>query len=113
MTEVLKEKVTAVKTTDRLTTSPACLVVGEYDMGLQMRRLLEQAGQKLPESKPSLEINPDHPIVVKMDSEADEERFSDMAWLLLEQATLSEGGQLEDPATFVSRMNKLIVQLSQ
>ncbi|MCZ2722949.1 molecular chaperone HtpG [Marinomonas sp. 15G1-11] len=113
MTEVLKEKVTAVKTTDRLTSSPACLVVGEYDMGLQMRRLLEQAGQQLPESKPSLEINPEHPIVVKMDVESDEERFTDMAWLLFEQATLSEGGQLEDPATFVSRMNKLIVQLSQ
>ncbi|MFT2109735.1 molecular chaperone HtpG [Marinomonas sp. 2405UD68-3] len=113
MTEILKDQVTDVKTTDRLTSSPACLVVGEYDMGLQMRRLLEQAGQNLPESKPSLEINPEHPIVVKMDSESDEERFSDMAWLLFEQATLSEGGQLEDPATFVNRMNKLIVQLSK
>ncbi len=113
MAEILKDQVTAVNTTDRLTSSPACLVVGEYDMGLQMRRLLEQAGQNLPESKPSLEINPEHPIVVKMDGESDEERFSDMAWLLFEQATLSEGGQLEDPATFVNRMNKLIVQLSK
>ncbi|ADZ91178.1 molecular chaperone HtpG [Marinomonas mediterranea] len=113
MKAVLEEQVTDVTSTDRLTNSPACLVVGEYDMGLQMRRLLEQAGQAMPESKPSLEINPDHPIVVKMDSEADEERFSDMAWLLFEQATLSEGGQLDDPASFVSRMNKLIVQLSQ
>ena len=113
MKTVLEEKVTGVNTTDRLTNSPACLVVGEYDMGLQMRRLLEQAGQSLPESKPTLEVNPDHPIVAKMDAETDEERFSDMAWLLFEQATLSEGGQLEDPATFVSRMNKLIVQLSK
>lgn len=113
MKTVLDDKVAAVNTTDRLTNSPACLVVGEYDMGLQMRRLLEQAGQKLPDSKPTLEINPDHPIVVKMDAEADEDRFADMAWLLFEQATLSEGGHLEDPATFVSRMNKLIVQLSQ
>ncbi|MEO9654712.1 molecular chaperone HtpG [Marinomonas sp.] len=113
MKTVLEEKVAGVNTTDRLTNSPACLVVGEYDMGLQMRRLLEQAGQSLPESKPTLEVNPDHPIVAKMDAEADEERFSDMAWLLFEQATLSEGGQLEDPATFVSRMNKLIVQLSK
>ncbi|MFD1383979.1 molecular chaperone HtpG [Rhodanobacter aciditrophus] len=112
MTAVLSEKVTSVNSTDRLTNSPACLVVGEFDMGLQMRRLLEQAGQQLPESKPSLEVNPDHPIVQKMDAESDEDRFSDMAWLLYEQATLAEGGQLDDPATFVSRMNKLIVQMS-
>ncbi|RDL45845.1 molecular chaperone HtpG [Marinomonas piezotolerans] len=112
MKTILEEKVTSVNSTDRLTNSPACLVVGEFDMGLQMRRLLEQAGQQLPESKPSLEINPDHPIVQKMDSETDEDRFSDMAWLLYEQATLAEGGQLDDPATFVTRMNKLIVQMS-
>ncbi|MDB4837002.1 molecular chaperone HtpG [Marinomonas sp.] len=113
MKDVLSEQVTGVNSTDRLTNSPACLVVGEYDMGLQMRRLLEQAGQQLPDSKPTLEVNPDHPIVTKMNDESDEERFADMAWLLFEQATLSEGGQLEDPATFVSRMNKLIVQLSK
>ncbi|GAB3476088.1 molecular chaperone HtpG [Marinomonas epiphytica] len=113
MKAVLEEQVAGVNTTDRLTNSPACLVVGEYDMGLQMRRLLEQAGQSLPESKPTLEVNPDHPIVAKMDAESDEDRFADMAWLLFEQATLSEGGQLDDPATFVSRMNKLIVQLSK
>lgn len=113
MKTVLEDKVASVDSTDRLTNSPACLVVGEHDMGLQMRRILEQAGQQLPESKPSLEINPEHPIVVKMDQESDDERFADMSWLLFEQATLSEGGQLDDPATFVSRMNKLIVQLSQ
>ena len=113
MKTVLSEQVAEVSSTDRLTNSPACLVVGEHDMGLQMRRLLEQAGQQLPDSKPTLEINPEHPIVVKMDAESDDERFADMTWLLFEQATLSEGGQLEDPATFVSRMNKLIVQLSQ
>ena len=113
MKTVLSEQVAEVNSTDRLTNSPACLVVGEHDMGLQMRRLLEQAGQQLPDSKPTLEINPEHPIVVKMDAESDDERFADMTWLLFEQATLSEGGQLEDPATFVSRMNKLIVQLSQ
>lgn len=113
MKTVLEDKVASVDSTDRLTNSPACLVVGEHDMGLQMRRILEQAGQQLPESKPSLEINPEHPIVIKMDKESDEERFADMSWLLFEQATLSEGGQLDDPATFVSRMNKLIVQLSQ
>ncbi|WP_438463973.1 molecular chaperone HtpG [Marinomonas sp. PE14-40] len=113
MKTVLSEQVAEVNSTDRLTNSPACLVVGEHDMGLQMRRLLEQAGQQLPDTKPTLEINPEHPIVVKMDAESDDERFADMTWLLFEQATLSEGGQLEDPATFVSRMNKLIVQLSQ
>ena len=113
MKNVLSEQVAEVNSTDRLTNSPACLVVGEHDMGLQMRRLLEQAGQQLPDTKPTLEINPEHPIVVKMDAESDDERFADMTWLLFEQATLSEGGQLEDPATFVSRMNKLIVQLSQ
>jgi len=113
MKTVLVDQVAGVSSTDRLTNSPACLVVGEHDMGLQMRRLLEQAGQQLPDSKPTLEINPEHPIVVKMDAESDDELFADMTWLLFEQATLSEGGQLEDPATFVSRMNKLIVQLSK
>ncbi len=113
MKAILESKITAVNSTDRLTNSPACLIVGEYDMGLQMRRLLEQAGQQLPESKPSLEVNPDHPIVVKMDAETDEDRFSDMTWLLFEQATLSEGGQLEDPVAFVDRMNKFIIQLNK
>jgi molecular chaperone HtpG len=88
-------------------------VVGEHDMDLQMRRLLEQAGQELPDSKPTLEINPEHPIVQQMDKESDDDRFNDMAMLLYEQATLAEGGQLDDPAQFVGRLNKLIVDLSK
>ncbi len=113
MQDLLKEQVTGVNTTDRLTSSPACLVVGEHDMDLQMRRLLEQAGQELPDSKPTLEINPEHPIVQQMDKESDDDRFNDMAMLLYEQATLAEGGQLDDPAQFVGRLNKLIVDLSK
>lgn len=112
MQELLKDDVTAVTTTDRLTNSPACLVVGEHDIDLQMRRLLEQAGQELPDSKPSLEINPEHPIVQQMDKESDDDRFADLSRLLFEQATLAEGGQLDDPAQFVTRLNKLIVDLT-
>ena len=109
--KVLEEKVTEVRATGRLTESPACLVVGEYDMGAQMRRIMEAAGQPVPESKPILEINPGHPLVTMLDQEADEDRFADLANILFDQANLAEGGQLEDPAGYVSRLNKLLLQL--
>ena len=109
--EVLKDKVSDVRVTNRLTDSPVCLVVGQYDMGLQMRRMLEAAGQKLPESKPSLEVNTDHPLIQQLNTEADDNRFSDMANILFDQATLAEGGQLTDPASYVARMNKLVLDL--
>lgn len=110
--DVLESRVDDVRVTNRLTGSPACLVVGEFDMGAQMRRLLEQAGQKVPESKPIFEINPEHPLVIKLDQEADEDRFADLANILFDQASLAEGGTLEDPAAYVARLNKLLLELS-
>lgn len=107
----LAETVEEVRITHRLTESPACLVVGEHDMGAQMRRLLESAGQQVPESKPIIEINPTHPLVVKMDQESDEDRFADLAKILFDQASLAEGGHLKDPAAYVQRLNKLLLDL--
>ena len=113
ITKVLEEDVSEVRATARLTDSVACLVVGDHDMGAQMRRIMEAAGQDVPDSKPILEINPTHPLALQLDQEPDEERFADLAHIILDQATLAEGGQLEDPAAFVSRLNTLLVQLSK
>jgi molecular chaperone HtpG len=110
--KVLEDKVEEVRVTTRLTDSPACVVVAEDDMGAQMRRILEQAGQAMPDSKPIFEINPSHPLVVKLDQESDEDRFSDLAAVLFDQASLAEGGHLEDPAGYVQRLNKLLLELS-
>ncbi|KKK49949.1 hypothetical protein LCGC14_3129910, partial [marine sediment metagenome] len=95
---VLEEQVEEVRITTRLTESPACIVVNEQDMGAQMRRILEQAGQSLPSSKPTFELNPEHPLVLKLDQETDEDRFADLTLVLFDQASLAEGGHLEDPA---------------
>lgn len=111
MKEVLADGVEDVRVTHRLTDSPACLVVGADDMGAQMRRLLESAGQAVPESKPIIEINPEHPLVRKLDQEADEDRFADLAEVLFDQASLAEGGHLKDPAAYVGRLNKLLLDL--
>lgn len=108
----LAEQVEEVRATNRLTESAACLVVGEDDMGAQMRRIMEAAGQDVPSSKPILEVNPTHPLVAMLDQEADEDRFADMAKVVFDQALLAEGGQLEDPASFVSRLNKLLVEMA-
>jgi molecular chaperone HtpG len=108
----LTEQVAEVRITDRLTDSPACVVVAEHDMGAQMRRILEQAGQKLPDSKPILELNPEHPLVKKLEQEASESRFGDLAHILFDQANLAEGAQLQDPAAYVQRLNKLLLELS-
>ncbi|MFT4520336.1 MAG: molecular chaperone HtpG [Halioglobus sp.] len=113
ITKVLEEKVSEVRATHRLTESAACLVVGDFDMGAQMRRIMEAAGQEVPVTKPILEINPTHPLSKLLDGEADEDRFADLANIVFDQANLAEGGQLEDPAGFVSRLNKLLVQMSQ
>ena len=109
---VLADKVEEVRVTNRLTESPACLVVGEQDMGAQMRRILEQAGQKVPESKHIFELNPEHSLVKKLDAEQDEDRFADLVEILFDQSHLAEGAQLDDPASFVHRLNKLILELS-
>ena len=110
--KALGDSVEEVRLTHRLTNSPACVVVGDADMGAQMRRLLEQAGQAVPESKPILELNPQHPLVKKLDQEPDEDRFADLVSVLFDQASLAEGGQLEDPAAYVNKLNKLLLELS-
>ena len=112
MSKVLVDDVTAVRITHRLTDSPACLVVANDEMGAQMRRLLESAGQAVPESKPTIELNPEHPLVKKLDQEPDEDRFADLAKVLFDQASLAEGGSLNDPAAYVQRLNKLLLELS-
>lgn len=109
---VLGDAVKVVRATNRLTESPACLVVDEFDMGKQMRRVLEASGQKLPESKPILEINPTHALVEKLAAEQDEARFADLAHVLFDQAALAEGQQPRDPGLFVQRLNKLLIDLS-
>jgi molecular chaperone HtpG len=108
----LENQVSEVRITHRLTDSPACVVVGDHDMGAQMRRILEAAGQKVPDSKPIFELNPDHPLVKKLEQEANEERFGDLAHILFDQANLAEGAQLQDPAAYVQRLNKLLLELS-
>lgn len=105
----LGESVKEVKVTHRLTDSPACLVAGEHDLSGNLARILKAAGQKAPESKPILEINPTHRLVEKLKTETDEAKFADYAHVLFDQALLAEGGQLEDPASFVKRMNGLIL----
>ena len=110
--KILEGKVESVRVTNRLTDSPACLVVGDDDMGAQMRRIMEQAGQPMPESKPIMELNPDHSLVKKLDQESDEDRFGDLVEILFDQSTLAEGGQLLDPAAYVHRLNKLLLELS-
>ena len=107
----LGDAVSEVRVTHRLTDSPACVVLGAYDMGMQMRKIMEAAGQAVPESKPIFEINPSHPLISKLDSEADEDRFAELSLVVFEQAQLAAGGQLEDPAAYVSRLNKLLLDL--
>ncbi|TVQ73840.1 MAG: molecular chaperone HtpG [Chromatiaceae bacterium] len=106
--EALGERVKEVKFSHRLTDSPACIVLSEDEMALYMQQLLKQAGQNLPDTKPVLEVNPGHRLILRMGEETDEERFKDWSSLLLDQAVLAEGGQLEDPAGFVKRLNTLI-----
>ena len=107
--DLLGERVRDVRVSARLTDSPACIVLDEHDMGLAMQRLLKQAGQEVPPSKPFLEINPAHALLKRMESESDSKRAEDIALLLLDQAQLLEGVALEDPAAYVRRVNALIV----
>ncbi|MBN0987365.1 molecular chaperone HtpG [Amphritea pacifica] len=107
----LDAQVSEVRITHRLTESPACVVLGAYDMGIQMRKIMEAAGQAVPESKPIFEINPEHPLISKLDNETDEDRFSELALVVFEQAQLAAGGQLDDPAAYVGRLNKLLLNL--
>ena len=108
----LGEQVAEVRVSHRLTDSPAILAIGEQDLGLQMRQILEASGQKVPESKPIFEINPGHPLIEKLDGEPDEDRFVDLSHILFDQAALAAGDSLKDPASYVRRLNKLLVELS-
>jgi len=106
--ELLGERVRDVRVSARLTDSPSCLVLDEHDMGLTMQRLLKQAGHDVPASKPVLEINPEHALVKRLETETDPARASDLGSILLEQAQLLEGAQLDDPAAYVRRVNALL-----
>ncbi|MEC7803585.1 MAG: molecular chaperone HtpG [Pseudomonadota bacterium] len=108
----LNGKVKEVRVTSRLTDSPACLVLGEFDMGTQMRRLMEASGQTVPPSLPIFELNPDHPLICRLADESDDQRFKDLARVLFDQASLAEGRQPEDPGAFVQRLNRLLLDLS-
>ena len=112
MQTVLGDQVKEVRFSHRLTDSPACLVLGEHDMAVHLQRVLRQAGHDVPVSKPILELNPQHMLIRRLEAEQDEQRFSDWSHVLLDQALLAEGGQLEDPASFVSRLNGLLMQLA-
>lgn len=111
--ETLGDKVKDVRLSHRLTASPSCLIADEQDMGIQLQRLLKAAGQEVAEVKPIFELNPDHPLVHLLKAEQDPHRFSEWTHILFDQAMLAEGGQLQDPAIFVQRMNKLFLELAQ
>ena len=108
----LGDEVADVRVSHRLTDSPAILAIGEQDLGLQMRQILEASGQKVPDSKPVFEFNPGHPLIGKLDQEADAARFDDLSRVLFDQAALAAGDTLKDPAAYVRRLNKLLLELS-
>lgn len=110
---VLGDIVKDVRTTDRLTNSPACLVADDHDMGREMERILKAAGQAIPSSKPIFEINPEHPLTAMLEKETDDQRFAEWAHILYDQAVLAEGGHLDNPAQFVQRLNKMLLELAQ
>lgn len=111
--ETLGDQIGEARISKRLTDSPACLVVDEHAMSAHLERLLREAGQAVPDTKPHLELNPEHFLITRLKDEQDAERFSDWTHLLFEQAMLVEGGQLEDPASFVQRLNKMLLTLTQ
>ncbi|MGF6094244.1 molecular chaperone HtpG [Pseudomonas sp. 18175] len=108
----LGDAVSEVRVSHRLTDSPAILAIGEQDLGMQMRQILEASGQKVPDSKPIFEFNPAHPLIEKLDGEQNEGRFGDLSHILFDQAALAAGDSLKDPAAYVRRLNKLLVELS-
>ena len=109
---VLGEKVKSVRVTHRLTDSPACLVADSSAMSANLERLLKQAGHKVPETRPTLEVNPRHPLVQALKHESDDKRFADWSHILFDQAVLAEGGQLEEPGAFVKRLNELMLEMA-
>ena len=111
--ESLTGRVKDVRVSSRLVDSPSCLVSDEDEMSMNLSRMLKAAGQEVPAVEPILEINVNHPIVKKMANEQDQDRFSDWSSIVLDQAMLADGGTLDDPATFVAKLNNLILDLSQ
>ncbi len=109
--KALESEVKNVRVSSRLTDSPACMVVGQYDMGGHLRRMLEAAGQDVPEPDTALEINPTHPLIERLDTEQDEDRFADLARIIHAQAQLAEGSQLKQPADYVAKLNALLLEL--
>ena len=108
MKKVLEDKAKDVRVTFRLTDSPACLIADENELSGNLLRMLKAAGQQAPDMKPILEINPEHPLLLKLKD--DDKQFDDWTNLLFDQALLAEGGQLNDPASFVKRMNQLLLK---
>ena len=104
---VLGDRAKDVKVSTRLVDSPACLVVGEGELSPQLIQMLQQMGQEVPESKPTLEVNPDHPLIKKLENS---EQFDDLAQVIFDQALLAEGGQLDDPAAYLKRVNDLLMR---
>jgi len=109
--DVLGDKVESVRKSKRLTDSPACLVLGEHDLGVQMRRIMEATGQAAPETKPHFEVNLGHPLMARLADEADEDRFADLVSILFDQASLAEGSTVAEPGAYVQKVNKLLVEL--
>ena len=109
---LLGDRVKDVRITNRLTDSPACLAIDDNDMGSQMRKIMEASGQTVPETKPIFEVNPEHPLVAKLDNESDEEMFDDVITVLFGQASLSEGGSIDEPGDFSAKLNKLLLKLT-
>jgi len=110
--DAVGDRIAEVRISSRLKDSPACLALGEHDMGANMRRILQATGQKVPETKPTLELNVSHPLVKYLDVMPDEEHFKEFAQVLYEQAALAEGSQLANPAEYVQRLNRLLVRLA-
>lgn len=107
---ILGDRIKEVRITNRLTDSPACVVADEQDMGFEMQRILQSAGQALPAVKPIFEINPEHPLITRLHDTTDDAKFEQWVVVLFEQAVLAEGGQLDNPADFVGRINKLLIE---
>jgi len=109
--KILKDRVEAVNISRRLVNSPACVVTGEQDLAPQLRRMLEASGQELPETKPILEINIEHPLVLRLSAESDDTRFRELSNIVLDHALLAEGAQLSNPAEYVRRINQLLLEI--
>jgi molecular chaperone HtpG len=109
--QVLKDRVEAVNVSRRLVDSPACVVAGEGDLNPTLKRMLKASGQSLPETRPILEVNVEHPLLERLSAESDDERFSALSNVLLDHALLAEGSQIDNPAEYVARMNRLLLEL--